>query len=114
MSTNFDSQLNRAKDAYFSHDYELAVKLLEECLQEDPDNISILSEMGKVYVGSGNDESALKYYSRVLELDDKNFTAIDNIGSIYRRLGRYQDSVDILNKAFEIQKIRVFHIVNHE
>ena len=104
MSINFDSQLNRAKDAYFSHDYELAVKLLEECLQEDPDNISILSEMGKVYVGSGNDESALKYYSRVLELDDKNFTAIDNIGSIYRRLGRYQDSVDILNKAFEIDK----------
>ncbi|MBR4824388.1 MAG: tetratricopeptide repeat protein [Spirochaetaceae bacterium] len=104
MSTNFDSQLNRAKDAYFSHDYELAVKLLEECLQEEPDDISILSEMGKVYVGSGNDEEALKYYSRVLELDDKNFTAIDNIGSIYRRLGRYQDSVDILNKAFEIDK----------
>jgi len=104
MSTNFDSQLNRAKDAYFSHDYELAVKLLEECRQEDPDNIMILSELGKVYVGSGNDEEALKYYSRVLELDDKNFTAIDNIGSIYRRLGRYQDSVDILNKAFEIEE----------
>ena len=104
MSTNFDSQLNRAKDAYFSHDYELAVKLLEECLKEEPDDISILSELGKVYVGSGNDEKALEYYSRVLELDNKNFTAIDNIGSIYRRLGRYQDSVDILNKAFEIQE----------
>ncbi len=104
MSTNFESQLNRAKDAYFSHDYELAVKLLEECIKEEPDNISILSELGKVYVGSGNDEKALEYYSRVLELDDKNFTAIDNIGSIYRRLGRYQESVDILNKAFEIQE----------
>ncbi len=104
MSTNFDSQLNRAKDAYFSHDYELAVKLLEECRQEEPDDISILSELGKVYVGSGNDEKALEYYSKVLELDDKNFTAIDNIGSIYRRLGRYQDSVDILNKAFEIDE----------
>lgn len=104
MSSNFDSQLNRAKDAYFSHDYELAVKLLEECIKEEPDNVSLLSEMGKVYVGSGNDEKALEYYNRVLELDDKNFTAIDNIGSIYRRLGRYQDSVDILNKAFEIDK----------
>ena len=70
MSSNFDSQLNRAKDAYFSHDYELAVKLLEECIKEEPDNVSLLSEMGKVYVGSGNDEKALEYYNRVLELDD--------------------------------------------
>lgn len=104
MSTNFDSQLLRARDAYFSHDYDLAIKLLEECKTQDPDNIEIIAELGKVYVGYGKDEEALKYFNRVLELDEQNFPAIDSIGSIYRRLGRYQDSVDILKKAFDLDE----------
>lgn len=98
----FDVQIERASAACISHDYDLATKILENCLKSDPENIRVLSELGRVYVCAGNDNQALKYYGRVYELDDQNFNAMNNLGSIFRRLNKNEQSVDILNKAFAV------------
>lgn len=97
----FESQLQRAKDAYFSHDYESAEKLLERCLKTQPTSLQVLLELGKVYVSAQKDEKALAVYNRILQIDPHCFVAMDSLGGIYRRLKRYQESIDILNAAFK-------------
>ena len=101
---NIDSTLARATDAYLSHDYTLAQKLLDGLLAKDPDNVQVLSKLGKMYVTSGNDNKALETYQKILSLQKDDFDAMNNLGGIYRRLNRYHDSIDILTKAFDLRK----------
>ena len=101
---NIDSTLARATDAYLSHDYVLAQKLLNGLLAKDPNNVQVLSKLGKMYVTSGNDTKALETYQKILSLQGDDFDAMNNLGGIYRRLNRNQDSIDILTKAFDLKK----------
>ena len=50
--------LSRAQSAVISRDFELAVRLYKEMLQESPDDIELLRQMGNLYVKSGKDGSA--------------------------------------------------------
>ncbi len=101
---NIDSTLARATDAYLSHDYVLAKKLLNGLLAKDPNNVQVLSKLGKMYVTSGDDTKALETYQKILSLQGDDFDAMNNLGGIYRRLNRNQDSIDILTKAFALKK----------
>lgn len=97
-----ESLLQQAKDSLFSRDYERTEKFLKQCIALDSDNLQVLLLMGKMYVSSAQDMKALETYTKILHLDKSNFDAMDNLGGILRRLGRYEESVEILKKAFSI------------
>ncbi|MCR5606163.1 MAG: tetratricopeptide repeat protein [Treponema sp.] len=94
--------LSRAQAAVLANDFQLAYRLFKNILKQNPNDITILSQLGNMYVKSGHDEKALPIFDKVLSIDEKNLNAFNNLGAIYRREKKYDESVSILKKALEI------------
>lgn len=89
-------------------DYDALKKMLAKAIEEEPDNASIYSALGNVYMSLFNDEYAkdnnsevakgyfdesLKYFNEAISKDPKQFDATYSIGSLY------------FNKAVELIKV---------
>lgn len=94
--------LSRARSATISRDFELAARLYRQLLRDERNNVSILNELGNLYIKSEKDELALPVFKRIAELDKKNFDVYITLGGIYRRLKRYDDSVAVLEQSLLI------------
>ena len=91
--------VRRAAAALASRDFELAARLYAGLLKNDPDNRTLLSALGDVYVKSGDDARALAYYEKINKNNPNDTASLTAIGAIYRRLGRPDDSLRVLGKA---------------
>lgn len=60
-------------------DWTSAIKLNEEILKDNPDDINTLNRLGFAMLSIGNIKSAKNVYERVLSLDMKNPIAIRNL-----------------------------------
>ena len=100
---DFNSQtaimMDRARQAVLARDYQLAARMYKNLLQNDPENIVLLKNLGDLYERSGNDSASIPVYNEIVRLDPKNLDALNSLGAIYRRLKRYADSIDVLSKA---------------
>lgn len=98
MSDN-ELVLNRAKAAVLSRDYALAVRLYKTLLKQKPQDVELLTQLGSLYVKSGNDNLALPVFKEIILLKSDDFNALNNLGGIYRRLKKYSESVAVLEQA---------------
>ncbi|MBI1223875.1 MAG: hypothetical protein GC192_01445 [Bacteroidetes bacterium] len=89
-------------------DYESLKQMLNKAIEAEPNNPSIYSALGNVYMSLFNDEyakdnnsevakgyfeEALKYFNKAISIDENQFDAIYSIGSLY------------FNKAVELIKV---------
>ena len=95
--------LSRAKAAVLARDFSTAARLFKNLLNENPNDVSLLTQVGNMYVKSGNDDKALPVFKQVLELDSENLGAMNNLGAIYRRRKEYKESEEILLKACKLK-----------
>ena len=91
--------MDRAKQAVLSRDYQLAARLYKNLLQNDPENLVLLKNLGNLYERSGNDKDSIPIYNEIVRLDPKNIDALNALGGIYRRLKQYDKSISVLEKA---------------
>lgn len=56
-----------------------AIKLNQEILESDPENIAALNRLAKAFLESGNHDKAIKTYKKVLAIDRYNPIASKNI-----------------------------------
>ena len=91
--------LQRAKSAVLSRDFTLAARLYNGLVQNDPDNVDLLTQLADLYVKSGHDDLALSVYKRVSSILPNDVNVLNALGGIYRRLKRYEDSIAVLEQA---------------
>lgn len=96
--------VSRARNAVISRDFEMAARLYNSLLREEPANEKYLEALGNIYIKTGNDEKAIPYFEAILEKSPRNFNALNSIGGIYRRLKIYDEAIIVLKKALEIDK----------
>lgn len=96
--------VSRARNAVISRDFEMAARLYNSLLREEPANEKYLEALGNIYIKTGNDEKAIPYFESILEKSPRNFNALNSIGGIYRRLKIYDEAIIVLKKALEIDK----------
>lgn len=94
-----DSLLERAKLAVLSRDFDSAIRIYKGLLKSNPENMELLTELGGLYIKSGNDGDALNVYKEIARLDPKSVSALNSLGGIYRRLKMYDESIAVLEKA---------------
>ncbi len=97
-----DFTLNRADSALLARDFSLAARLYRTVLANDPTNKDLYLKLGSTYVKAGQDEKAESAYLGVLRLDSSNYEALNSLGGVFRRLGKYQDSIKVLERALKI------------
>lgn len=98
--------LKRARNAVIARDFELALRLYNSLVQDDSENIGLLSEIGNLYIKAGQDKKALAYFKTIIELDPDNEDALNTMGGICRRIKKYDKSIEYLNHALAVGKDR--------
>ncbi|MBO7174275.1 MAG: tetratricopeptide repeat protein, partial [Spirochaetaceae bacterium] len=101
ISSTHRNTLFRAKSAVLARDFDLAIRLFKRLLQEFPDNLELLHELATTYIRSENDEEALSIYQQILKKDQNDFQALIGMGGIYRSMGRFDESVEVLERALD-------------
>ena len=93
--------LAKAQNAITAHDWATAARFYKELLRSDESNVDYLKELGSIYVKNGEDAKAIPYYEQIITFYPHYVEAMNSLGAIYRRLKRYEDSINILQKALD-------------
>lgn len=83
---------------------EAAKRLYLKILEERPDYIEVLNNLGVIFMKEGNNNEALSYFRRLLEKAPNYTKAYNNIGIIAMRDGNKRLAEEYFRKAIEIDK----------
>lgn len=82
------------------HQVPKAEEVLLQVLDEYPDDIGALNDLGYLWADQGkNLERALKMIRQAVAAEPKNYAYRDSLGWVYYKLGRYNEAVDELKQA---------------
>ena len=83
--------------------HDEAVKEYEAILATDPDNITVLGNLGLLCSKAGDYENAEKYLARALEIKPDNVFACNNLAYMYFRARELLLAIEYSLKTLEIQ-----------
>jgi tetratricopeptide (TPR) repeat protein len=97
------TRLDAAREATAKDDYETALRVFRELLQENPTLADAYTGMGAVHEKRGDLELAEPAYARAVALDPGDFTAVSSHGRVLEALGRMRDAVLAYQRALVIR-----------
>lgn len=99
--------------AWEQKDTDRCIAYYEKSLQKDPDNVSSLNGLGYILACQEKDLSrALSLCKQAVKTSPKSAACLDSLGWVYYKLGLYNDSLQYLQQAEQIDTTNV-EIANH-
>lgn len=105
-------QLNSAERAAASGDYQTAVALFEDLLDENPSLTLAYLGLGHVYVDMGELSKAEPAFGRAARLEPGNFEAQFGHGEVLQMLGRLVEAVRAYQRALAVKPDSTHVLVN--
>ena len=111
---NFDRALELSGDETFEallnisiafenvRHYELAIKYLSQAYRQQPENLSVLYDMGYFYERLHRFDESLKYYEMYLNLDPYSDNVWYNIGIVYQKIENRDKAVEAYDFSIAI------------
>lgn len=106
---------NQAINTALTGDWESAIKINQEILNENPNDVQALNRMGLAYIILGKSKNAKETYLKVLEIDPLNSIALKNLDKISNNSnGEGENIVIQVNNIFveEPGKTKVIELIN--
>ena len=114
-----DDQLTALFDARDRDDMAPTIAALREVLAEHPEDARVLYEVGGAYDTAGDEQTAAGFYERALAADlagDLLRKCLLQYGSTLRNLGRFDESLTVLDRALaefpESESVRAWHALS--
>ncbi len=82
--------------------FELAIKYLIQAYRQQPENLSVLYDLGYFYDRLHRFDESLKYYEQYLDLDSYSDNVWYNIGIVYHKLEQFEKAVDAYDFSIAI------------
>jgi tetratricopeptide (TPR) repeat protein len=98
-----DAKVRLAEVYYALKRYPDAVRLSDQVLEKEPDNIQAYQFKGSALGASGQPGPALEVFRRVLELQPENPHGIFNLAIAYKDMNQLDKAVEYLTKLLEIK-----------
>ena len=98
MNLNEINNLIQRANALVKTNWLQAVYILQEALKEEPDNLSLLVNLGDIYLERQLYERALSYYQKAISLLPDNPQLLFLIGTCYFSLGEYRIANSYYNR----------------
>ena len=99
--------------AWEQTDMERSIIYYEKALEIDPENITALNGLGYVLACEEHDlTKALSLCKRAVQSAPKSAACLDSLGWVYYKLGLYDDAMQYLSQAEQLDKDSV-EIANH-
>ena len=96
------NQIDAAKAAQESGDYEVALDILQDVIAENPTITEAFLSVGDIYLETEDYEKAEPAYRRAARLEPRNFRAQYGLGLALQMLNRYAEAVQVYHKALTI------------
>jgi len=89
--------------AWEHKDTERCISFYEKSLQKDPDNVTSLNGLGYILACQEKDLSrALSLCKQAVKTSPKSAACLDSLGWVYYKMGMYNDSLQYLHQAEQI------------
>jgi tetratricopeptide (TPR) repeat protein len=88
---------------YESEKWEAALDIFDRCLQQSPQDESLLFKHGHILGGLGRYEEAIASFNRALEIEPGKDDVWYNRGIAFFKLGKYEEAISSFNRALEIE-----------
>lgn len=85
-----------------------ALHMVEQALEEEPENGSYLDTIGWVYYQIGDYEMALKYITKSVEVRDSSAEVWEHLGNVYEKLEDLDRARKYWQKALDLDKNRSY------
>ena len=95
-------------DAYQSKDFELAIKLIPDAINQNPKDPQIHLIAGEIYLEMEKYAQAAQMFEKAVSLDRKNITSWVRWGRSLTLSGKYDEAMKILKDAQERDEKNVF------
>ena len=93
----------RARILMARKEYAEAIKAYEELLKKDPENASMLNQLGIAYEELGDMRGAERSYKKAVHFDKTYVSAINNLGALEYSKKRYGKAINYYRKAISLQ-----------
>ena len=105
-----DEKIAEETSQYFQQGYDLlnegryqeAIPLFEKFLEDNPNDVNSLNNLGYASNQLGKYEDTAFYADKILEIDPENTVALNNKGYALDQLGRYEEAVSYFDKTLQI------------
>ena len=74
----------------------------QKVLQQDPNNLDVLSNLGTCYASLNKTDKALEIFNKILNQNPKNLDALNNIGVVYTQIGKFEEAIEKLEIAVKL------------
>lgn len=82
--------------------YEKGLNVLEKELARYPNNDTILTCIGEIYISLGKYEEAIKYSKKASIINPKNEHHLHSIGLAYKELKKYDKAIEFYEKSLNV------------
>lgn len=94
--------LDQAMEYFKKRDYENAMTVFQNLLEQDPKNPHLLNNVGLCLAHQGQISQAEEYFRKALFLDEKLAETYINLADVYYKQNRLWDAIDLLQGAVAI------------
>lgn len=108
VANMFNAAIREAEKGNF----EGAKRLYFKILEEKPDHIEALNNLGIIEMSYGNTKEALSYYRKILEISPDYSKAYNNMGLILLREGDKKLAEEYFRKAIELNREGIEAYIN--
>ena len=94
-------EIENAKEHLVNGEYKQAVRIYEQLLENDPNNISLLKMKAIALSNSGDELNSLKDFYKIIQQDPNNVIALTGMGVNFGNLGEYKEASNYLESALK-------------
>ncbi len=98
-----EKYVNKANSFIANQNYEAAVEILDECIEEFPDYAEAYNKRGMALDYLGEYFDAKKNYKTAIELDPEFAQAYVNLGNSFSNMKSYSEAIYCYEKAIELK-----------
>jgi tetratricopeptide (TPR) repeat protein len=99
------NRLSEARELGLKGEFDRAVSMIMEIIDEDPDVIDAYSSLGILYKREGMLEEAINTFQKVLEMKPDNNITVINISNTYILLGKLDEAEDFILNRLELLQL---------
>ena len=92
---------NKAVKALEARQYEEAIRCYNKTLDLDPNNLTALYYLGRLYQQEGRVDSAISAFRRIIALDPERRGLYNHLGELYRAQGEVDEALRAFKKALD-------------
>ena len=88
---------------YKNNDFQEAIKLYDEVLKKDTENINAYNYLGIIFNILGQQQKAITSHKKAIQINPNDSRSHNNLGIVFKLIGKYQEARNCYEKAIEIE-----------